>query len=61
MCAELIRLARTGYEPWVLTRQNLNQRDLDFERSLRTTEINNLTMGKYDHICELMGAENYAQ
>ena len=61
VCAELIRLAHTGYEPWVLTRQNPNQRDLDPERSLRTVEINNLSMGKYDHICELTGAENYAQ
>ena len=61
MCAELIRLARTGYEPWVLTRQNLNQQDLDPECSLRTAEINNLTMGKYDHIFKLTGAENYAQ
>ena len=58
MFAVLSHLARSGYEPWVLTRQNPNYRNLDSERSLRTVEI---TMGKYDHICELTGAENYAQ
>ena len=53
------RLGRTGYEPWVLTRQNPNRRHPDAKHSYKRSWTS--LMGKYNHICELTGTENYAQ